>query len=74
MCVQNKLMPVLEAKIYVEYRNSGYWIASTRISLDSIVYAFRRGLSPESIVQSFPLLTLELTKPSAPECVLPVAH
>ncbi|MBD2770883.1 DUF433 domain-containing protein [Iningainema tapete] len=52
-------MPVLEAKIYVEYCNSGYWIANTRISLDSIVYAFRNGISPESIVQSFPLLTLE---------------
>jgi hypothetical protein len=29
------------------------------MSLDSIVYAFQKGLSPESIVQSFPLLTLE---------------
>ena len=31
----------------------------TRISLDSIIYAFQKGLSPESIVQAFPLLTLE---------------
>ncbi|NEQ63242.1 MAG: DUF433 domain-containing protein [Moorea sp. SIO4A1] len=52
-------MPVLEAKTYVEYRDHGYWIAGTRISLDSVVYNFRNGLSPESIVQSFPLLTLE---------------
>ncbi len=52
-------MSVLAAKSYVEYRNEGYWIEGTRISLDSIVYAFRKGLSPESIVQSFPLLTLE---------------
>jgi uncharacterized protein (DUF433 family) len=36
-----------------------YWIEGTRISLDLIVYAFQKGLSPESIVQSFPLLTLE---------------
>jgi len=41
------------------YRNQGYWVEGTRVSLDSIVYAFQRGLSPESIIQSFPLLTLE---------------
>ncbi len=52
-------MPVVQAKAYVEYRNEGYWVAGSRISLDSIVYAFRNGLPPESIVQSFPLLTLE---------------
>lgn len=52
-------MPVVEAKVYVEYRSGSYWIANSRISLDSIVYAFRDGLSPESILQSFPLLTLE---------------
>lgn len=52
-------MPVLAPKTYVEYRNAAYWVEGTRISLDSIVYAFQKGLSPESIVQSFPLLTLE---------------
>ena len=44
---------------YVEKRDEGFWIAGKRISLDSIVYAFRRGQSPESIRRSFPLLTLE---------------
>jgi len=44
---------------YVEQRDGGYWITGTRISLDSVVYAFLRGASPESITQSFPLLTLE---------------
>ncbi len=44
---------------YIEQRGGGYWIAGTRISLDSIVYAFRRGASPESIQRSFPLLVLE---------------
>jgi hypothetical protein len=34
------------AKEYVEYRNGGYWIANTRVSLDSVVYAFLDGLSP----------------------------
>lgn len=52
-------MSVTTAKSYVEYRNEAYWVEGTRISLDSVVYAFRDGLSPESIVQSFPLLTLE---------------
>jgi hypothetical protein len=52
-------MPVVDAKSYVEYRNEAYWVEGTRISLDSVVYAFRNGLSPESIMQSFPLLTLE---------------
>ncbi|NJK70322.1 MAG: DUF433 domain-containing protein [Microcoleus sp. SU_5_3] len=52
-------MSVVSAKSYVEYRNEAYWVEGTRISLDSIVYAFQNGLPPESIVQSFPLLTLE---------------
>jgi len=46
-------------KQYVEKREEGYWIAGKRISLDSIIYSFRRGQSPESIRRSFPLLTLE---------------
>jgi hypothetical protein len=44
---------------YVAFRESGYWIADTRVSLDSIVYAFLDGQTPESIAQSFPVLTLE---------------
>lgn len=44
---------------YVEKRDEGFWMAGKRISLDSIVYAFRRGQSPESIRRSFPLLALE---------------
>jgi hypothetical protein len=46
-------------KDYVVQRDDGYWIADTRVSLDSIVYAFHRGASPESIQRSFPALTLE---------------
>lgn len=46
-------------KPYIKFENGGYWVTDTRISLDSIVYAFWQGLSPESIVQSYPLLTLE---------------
>jgi uncharacterized protein (DUF433 family) len=44
---------------YVENRDRGYYLSGTRVSLDSIVYAFRRGASPETIKGSFPTLTLE---------------
>jgi len=44
---------------YVEHRDGGYYIAGNRVSLDSVVYAFLRGESPEGIVDSFPALTLE---------------
>jgi uncharacterized protein (DUF433 family) len=44
---------------YIEKRDEVYWVAGTRVSLDSVVYAFRRGASPESIQRSFSLLTLE---------------
>ncbi|MBN8559117.1 MAG: DUF433 domain-containing protein [Leptolyngbya sp. UWPOB_LEPTO1] len=52
------LAPIL-AKSYIEQRETGYWVVGTRISLDSIVYAFLDGESPESIAQNFPLLSLE---------------
>jgi uncharacterized protein (DUF433 family) len=52
-------MSLVAVKSYVEYRTDSYWIEGTRISLDSVVYAFRQGLSPESIAQAFPLLNLE---------------
>ena len=45
---------------YVEKREEGYWIAGTRVSLDSVVFAFLDGLSPETIAsECFPVLTLE---------------
>jgi uncharacterized protein (DUF433 family) len=50
---------ILPAKEYIEWRDGGYWIAGSRVSLDSIVYAFLRGNSPEGIAHSFPLITLE---------------
>lgn len=46
-------------KTYVEQHDGGYWIAGTRISLDSVVYAFKDGAAAETIRRSFPLLTLE---------------
>ncbi|MBO0797574.1 MAG: DUF433 domain-containing protein [Blastocatellia bacterium] len=46
-------------KAYVELRDGGWWLVGTRVSLDSIVYAFWRGASAETIRSSFPALTLE---------------
>ena len=46
-------------KQYVENTDGVYRLAGTRVSLDSIVYAFWRGQTAESIAQSFPALTLE---------------
>ncbi len=48
------------AKDYVEQRNGGYYIAGTRVSLDSIVYCFLRGESADAISRdSFPSVSLE---------------
>jgi uncharacterized protein (DUF433 family) len=47
------------SKQYVEKRDGGYFVAGTRVSLDSVVYAYLRGESPEGIVESYPALHLE---------------
>lgn len=52
------VVPIL-VKPYVEQRDNGYWIGDTRVSLESIVYSFLDGESPESIAQNFPLISLE---------------
>lgn len=44
---------------YVEQRDGGYWVAGSRVSLDSVVYAFLEGQTAETIAQSFPVLALE---------------
>ncbi len=44
---------------YIEQRDGGYWIQGTRVSLDSVVYRWLEGLSPETIADCFPALTLE---------------
>jgi uncharacterized protein (DUF433 family) len=43
----------------VEERNGGYYVAGSRVSLDSVVYAYLRGESLTGIVESFPALNLE---------------
>ncbi len=46
-------------KDYVELKEGAYRVGGTRVSLDSVVYGFQDGASPECIQQSFPALTLE---------------
>jgi len=41
---------------YIDQRNGGYYVAGTRISLDSVVYSFNRGNSAEAIQTGYPLL------------------
>src|SRR5690242_6622180 len=45
---------------YVERTPEGGWrLTGTRVSLDSVVYLFLEGASPEEIVSQFPVLSLE---------------
>ena len=44
------------ARDYIEQRNEGFYVAGTRVSLDSVVYQFREGASPETILNRFPAL------------------
>lgn len=43
---------------YIEIHNQIYWIKGARVALDSIIYKFRQGRSPESIQDAFPTLSL----------------
>ena len=43
---------------YIERRRGGYYFVGSRVSLDSVVYQFLQGESPESITQAFPSLSL----------------
>ena len=49
----------ISTEAYVSQREGAYWVAGTRVSLDSIVYAFLNGETAESIAQSFPVVDLE---------------
>jgi uncharacterized protein (DUF433 family) len=49
----------MERSEYIERRNGGFYVAGARVSLDSIVYSFKAGDSPETIRQNFSSLTLE---------------
>jgi uncharacterized protein (DUF433 family) len=51
----------MKTNAYVEQRDGGYYVTGSRVSLDSIVYAFLEGQTAEGIAQAFPVLTLEQT-------------
>jgi len=44
---------------YVEKREGNYFVKGSRVSLDSLVYGFLNGESPETIRDNFPSVTLE---------------
>ena len=44
---------------YIEEREANYFIRGSRVSLDSVVYGFLNGESPETIRDNFPTLSLE---------------
>jgi len=43
---------------FIEQREGGYYFVGSRVSLESVVYQFLQGESPEAIVQAFPSLSL----------------
>jgi uncharacterized protein (DUF433 family) len=67
--------------VHAEQRGGVFYISGTRITLDSIVYAFREGCSPESIREDFDGLSLAhvyganrlLSGPPSRDRLLPVA-
>ena len=44
---------------YIERRDDHYFVRGSRVSLDSVVYGFLDGESPETIRENFPTLSLE---------------
>lgn len=44
--------------MFVEQRDGGYYFSGSRVALESVVYLFLQGESPESIAQAFPSLSL----------------
>ena len=47
------------AREYIEKRNGGYYLIGSRVSLESVIYPFLDGASPETIVDEFPTVGLE---------------
>jgi len=53
------IVRVESSKKYVKAVEGAYLVGDTRVSLDSLVFLFREGMSPESMVESYPALSLE---------------
>ena len=45
---------MMPASQYLETRNGGYYVADSRIGLDVVVHAFRRGRTAEDIFRAYP--------------------
>ena len=43
---------------YVEQHDGAYGVAGTRVSLDSVIFAFNEGSTPEEIAQQYTTLNL----------------
>jgi uncharacterized protein (DUF433 family) len=49
-------MSTMPTNEYVELRIGGYYLAGTRVGLDVVVHAFRRGRNAEAILDSYPAI------------------
>ena len=60
-CATNRIIGACldMAAEYVEKREENYFVLGSRVSLDSVVYGFAGGESPETILDNFPTLSLE---------------
>lgn len=54
--IQEGLMDERNTSPYIEIRNGGYYVAGSRVSLASVIQAFRQGASPETILQEYPYI------------------
>ena len=46
------------AQEFIEQRDGGYYFIGSRVSLESVIYQFLAGESPEGILQAYPSLSL----------------
>jgi uncharacterized protein (DUF433 family) len=49
-------MVTLPTNQYVNVREGGYYLPGTRIGLDALIHAFRRGETPEQILKAYPAI------------------
>jgi uncharacterized protein (DUF433 family) len=47
-------MPTPHTNEYIEIRDGSHYLTGTRIGLDVLIYDFRRGETPEAILQAYP--------------------
>ena len=57
--IERLILDVVMDNNYVSIDGDSFRVAGTRVSLDSVVYDYLSGLSPEAIVDNFDSLSLE---------------